>query len=53
MSGKYRLLILLILVSGSFSFAQEKQSDKPDWRPLFNGKDINDWFVKNWPIFTK
>ena len=46
MSGKYRLLILLILVSGSFSFAQEKQSDKPDWRPLFNGKDINDWFVK-------
>lgn len=39
------LFILFLFFTISMSSAQENSS-KENWRELFNGKDINDWFVK-------
>ena len=44
----YRILLLLafsFFLGIQSSYGQNKASKK-DWVPLFNGKDINDWFVK-------
>ncbi len=39
------ILMLLCLLSNTNIQAQEK-STKQEWIALFNGKDLNDWFVK-------
>jgi hypothetical protein len=46
MPVKYVSLVLLTITFYTVAISQQKPSDKQDWRPLFNGKDINDWFVK-------
>lgn len=42
MRNKNLFFFILFIVFTTAAFSQEKK----DWRPLFNGKDINDWFVK-------
>lgn len=41
---RYIILIALLVLSGSTNVAQAQKPGK--WVPLFNGKDINNWFVK-------
>lgn len=45
---RHTILIALLLLSGSTGFAQEAPPKSGQWKwvSLFNGKDINDWFVK-------
>lgn len=40
----FAVLFASILLSGCASSKANK--DNKEWKPLFNGKDINDWFVK-------
>lgn len=40
----YPLLLFCVLLTGCA--ANKVQDDNKDWKTLFNGKDINDWFVK-------
>ncbi|MDX5338160.1 MAG: DUF1080 domain-containing protein [Cyclobacteriaceae bacterium] len=39
-------LIFLLLVALAFGFGLHGQISEPQWIPLFNGKDLNDWTVK-------
>jgi hypothetical protein len=38
-------LLIIILLSSSTVFSQ-RNSDKKDWKTIFNGKDIKDWVAK-------
>lgn len=42
------LLAMFVFVAGGMSACSNASSEakKPEWLPLFNGKDINDWMVK-------
>jgi hypothetical protein len=41
------LFLFVVLIAGFSSCATaQKSAGKADWKPLFNGKDINDWIVK-------
>jgi hypothetical protein len=42
MRNKFFISLFLFFILFTSAFSQEKK----DWRQLFNGKDINDWFVK-------
>lgn len=39
-------LIFLLLVALAFGFGLHGKISEPQWIPLFNGKDLNDWTVK-------
>lgn len=40
------ITILLILTAFFHSVFAQKRSDKEDWQPLFNGKDLTGWDIK-------
>jgi hypothetical protein len=40
------LLVTVISTVFTGRLTAQKNADKQDWTPLFNGKDINDWIVK-------
>lgn len=40
------IFVAISLALVSVCHSQKKNAQKSDWVPLFNGKDINDWFVK-------
>ena len=40
------IFCLVVLVCSSECSAQQNTSENNGWKPLFNGTDINDWFVK-------
>jgi hypothetical protein len=44
MQQLYRILVVMALVNPILAFGQDKATE--EWMSLFNGKDINDWFVK-------
>jgi hypothetical protein len=39
-------LVCIITTTFTGCVAAQKNAGKKEWRPLFNGKDINDWVVK-------
>ena len=43
---KFRYLLPLYLLFVTNCFAQKTTTSKEEWKPLFNGKDINDWVAK-------
>ena len=40
------IFFLVVLVCSSECSAQQNAPENEGWKPLFNGTDINDWFVK-------
>lgn len=40
----YSALFFCVLLAGCAT--NKAKNENKDWKPLFNGKDINDWFVK-------
>lgn len=42
----FLLIALVVSISMAGCHAQSKVSKEPEWKSLFNGRDINDWFVK-------
>ncbi|MGI8636056.1 MAG: 3-keto-disaccharide hydrolase [Segetibacter sp.] len=42
----YAFLLVSLTLSFSDSATAQKNANKQEWMPLFNGKDINDWVVK-------
>jgi hypothetical protein len=46
MKNLHYFFVCVCLLFTSVLFAQETDSQKEEWKELFNGKDINDWIVK-------
>jgi hypothetical protein len=44
-----KLLLLLSLISSSGIYSQDKFSDDTNWKPLFNGKNLDGWVIQSLP----